>query len=651
MLKLILAMLLFTITLYSNDRALVRQQHQSEQRVALVIGNNNYKGEYLSKLHNPINDALAIKKVLESKNFKVIYAQDVTSRTMKLKLSEFYKSIRNGGVGLLYFSGHGMEFDGENYLIPVDAQINEKSEVSIDSIAVNTITKRMTRANNRLNVVVLDACRNDPFAKGGSGGLAKIDPPAGTLVAYATSAGKTASDGKKGENGAFTKYLIKYIKQKDLSLTQVFKKTRISVYKDTNKRQKPAVYDEIIGEDFFFTLPTKNQKSKSTPQVNANAENELWSMVKSSNTIEDYNYYISSYPKGRFVSVANYKIKKLKPKKQEIKKYTLKINPTPSDAKVQITNIKPRYHDNMELKKGTYYARVSKQGYHTKKKKISLYDDMELDIRLEKEKSNDAPKNFVHIKAGSFQMGSNDGDADEKPKYRVDIDYDFYIGKYEVTVGEFREFINATNHKVQTETNGGCWIYEDKWKQKSDADWQNPYFSQTDKSPVVCVSHNDAKAYANWLNRKTGKNYRLPTEAEWEYVARAGTTTKYSFGDSKSNLKYYANLADSLTNFSWKESWDDGYKNTSPVGTFRPNLWGVYDMHGNVWEWCEDWYTDSYKSTPRDGTDNDSGNQKKRVLRGGSWCGNAVILRSANRYRFNPADASGSVGFRVVLLP
>ncbi len=261
-------------------------------------------------------------------------------------------------------------------------------------------------------------------------------------------------------------------------------------------------------------------------------------------------------------------------------------------------------------------------------------------LKAKKYKANTrAPEGFVHIKAGSFQMGSSSGDKDEKPVHRVNIDYDFYIGKYEVTVGEFRKFIDATNHSVETNTNGGCFIYDGKWKKESNANWDNPYFSQSENAPVVCVSHNDAKAYTNWLSQKSGKTYRLPTEAEWEYVARAGTTTKYSFGDSKNNLSSYG----------WYK--DNSNNKTYEVGQKQPNPWGVYDMHGNVWEWCEDRYTDSYSNTPRNGKDNNSGSQKKRVLRGGSWNSNAGVLRSANRIGNFPDGSSVNYGFRVVFLP
>jgi len=272
----------------------------------------------------------------------------------------------------------------------------------------------------------------------------------------------------------------------------------------------------------------------------------------------------------------------------------------------------------------------------TKQEMNYIYTLLNSNERVHTTTTTQSKDGFVLIKRGSFMMGSNSGEADEKPVHKVKIDYNFYIGKYEVTVGEFRKFIDATGYKVDTKSNGGCWIYDKKWQQKSDASWKKPYFLQTEQSPVVCVSHNDTKAYTKWISKKEGTTYRLPTEAEWEYVARAGTTTKYSFGSFDNRLGQYA----------WYSK--NSLSKTHKVGQKNPNRWGVYDMHGNVWEWCEDWYVDSYKNTPRNGSDNDSKSQNYKVLRGGSWFDISSNLRSPFRVRGNPAYTSNNVGFRVV---
>ncbi|HHB93577.1 MAG TPA: caspase family protein [Campylobacterales bacterium] len=268
---------------------------QTEQRVALVIGNNNYQGDRLPKLINPINDAMAIKNILEHKGFDVIYQEDGGIREMRKVLSTFYKKIAKGGVGFFYFSGHGIEVEGQNYIIPIDAKIEEKSDTEYEAIALGKITKRMQNAKNRLNIVVLDACRNDPFSRSaGTGGLAKTEP-IGLFVSFSTGAGSVASDGKSGENGLFTKSLIKHMQQ-ELDLQDVFQKTREEVYDNSNQKQFPAIYNQTIRGKFFFTLPTSSPKEAESSQksvqqsevpkkVDYNTQSQAKSISKSSSNL------------------------------------------------------------------------------------------------------------------------------------------------------------------------------------------------------------------------------------------------------------------------------------------------------------------------------------------------------------------------------
>ena len=254
-LKFLIILIALLIELNANDRAVrIIEKMKGEQRVALVIGNNDYQGA-LPKLHNPINDARAIRDILIERGFKkIIYREDATKREMQKALNEFYRNIRRGGVGFFYFSGHGIEVDGRNYLIPIDANIEEKSDTVYEAFSLDKITARMQNAKNRLNIVVLDACRNDPFSRAvGKGGLAKMEP-IGLFISFSTGAGQVASDGRVGENGLFTKSLIKYM-QKPLKLQDVFRKTREEVYEASNQKQFPAIYDQTVKGDFYFTFP------------------------------------------------------------------------------------------------------------------------------------------------------------------------------------------------------------------------------------------------------------------------------------------------------------------------------------------------------------------------------------------------------------
>ena len=271
----ILTIFLLSIFLFAeaDDRAVkITTEVLEEQRVALVIGNNEYRG-VLSKLRNPINDAKSIKDILESRGFDVIFKKNSTKKDMRATLNNFYEKIRKGGVGMFYFSGHGIEVDGQNYLIPIDAKLDEKSDAEFEAISLNMITKKMQNAKNRLNIIVLDACRNDPFSRSaGAGGLAKSEP-IGLFVSYSTGAGSVASDGKAGENGLFTKYLVKNMKR-SLALQEVFQQTRKDVYVASNQKQFPAIYNQTINGKFYFTLPqggvvpkTETRVVESTPAV------------------------------------------------------------------------------------------------------------------------------------------------------------------------------------------------------------------------------------------------------------------------------------------------------------------------------------------------------------------------------------------------
>ena len=248
---------------------------------------------------------------------------------------------------------------------------------------------------------------------------------------------------------------------------------------------------------------------------------------------------------------------------------------------------------------------------------------------------------FVDIPGGTFQMGCSPGDSecedDERPVHTVSIK-PFRMGKYEVTVGQFRRFVEAAGYRTDAERGGNCWAVQadGQWAEQTGRDWRNPGFPQTDRHPVVCVSWNDAEAYVQWLSRQGVGRYRLPSESEWEYAARAGGSGRYSFGDSEAMLCDYGNVADRtaeqhLTAGLWR-SCDDGALYTAPVGGYRPNGFGLHDMHGNVWEWTEDCYHDSYAGAPSDGAAWTAGDCAQRVNRGGSWYHEPRNVRSSYRY-------------------
>jgi formylglycine-generating enzyme required for sulfatase activity len=255
---------------------------------------------------------------------------------------------------------------------------------------------------------------------------------------------------------------------------------------------------------------------------------------------------------------------------------------------------------------------------------------------------------MVVIPADSFRMGDSGGDGgkDAKPVHGVTIPKPFAAGKFEVTRGEFAAFVDATGHG----SGDGCYVYSgSKWSKDGSKNWRDPGYSQTGRDPVACVNWDDVQAYLEWLSGKAGKRYRLLSEAEWEYAARAGTSTKYGFGDLESGLCGYGNGADQSTSFSWRnKSCNDGYGDlTAPVGSFKANSFGLHDMHGNVWERVGDCWNANYDAAPTDGGVWSSGDCSRRVLRGGSWDSGPKDMRSAIRNMVNAGTRDFLSGFRL----
>jgi formylglycine-generating enzyme required for sulfatase activity len=244
---------------------------------------------------------------------------------------------------------------------------------------------------------------------------------------------------------------------------------------------------------------------------------------------------------------------------------------------------------------------------------------------------------MVVVRAGSFKMGSPANEsgrgADEDPQHDVTIANPFAVGKFDVTRDEFAAFVSDTGYDAGSK----CYIWTGQWTEKEGFSWRNPGFEQTGSHPVVCVSWSDSQAYVNWLNKKTSKDYHLLSESEWEYAARAGSTTTYYWGDETGTNN--ANCG------GCGSQWDN--KGTAPVGSFKPNAFGLYDMAGNVWEWTEDCYRDSYIGAPANGSPWTSGDCSRRVARGGSWYGFPRYLRSALRLGLTAGYRYDLIGFRV----
>jgi len=269
------------------------------------------------------------------------------------------------------------------------------------------------------------------------------------------------------------------------------------------------------------------------------------------------------------------------------------------------------------------------------------------------------------IPAGQFQMGDTvgDGDPSEQPVRTVRI-AGFRLSEVEVTRGQFAEFVRATGYRTDAERNvsgTGCRTLNTKtgeWKYRLGRNWREPGYNQTDQHPVVCVSWNDAQSLIDWLNRQTGLRFRLPSEAEWEYAARSGGADRYPWGPEPTQACHYANGADrtpwppgSRVSWNLKLNCTDGHFFTAPVATHSPNIFGLADMIGNVWEWTADCGTASLAGAPVDGAARLTAECAGRVTRGGSWNSDPRVLRVTTRPNDAPWERDSDRGFRLARDP
>jgi formylglycine-generating enzyme required for sulfatase activity len=538
----------------------------AEKRVALVIGNSAY--DKITPLKNPKNDAEAVATTLAHLGFDVIKGVDLDHEKFAQTVREFARSLEGADTAVLFYAGHGLQVNNRNYLAPIDAKLENEADLDFQMIQVETILTQMER-EPRINIVFLDACRDNPLARNLARsmgtrsaaighGLARVETGIGTLIAFATQPGNVALDGDS-EHSPFTAALLKHIETPGLDISILMRKVRQDVIAATSSRQVPWDNSSLTA-DFAFVAPEPVAPPKSVePVVVTVPKPERTSQYKPGDTFKDC----------------------------------------------------------------------------------------------------DQCPEMVVVPAGEFMMGSPDEkELYEGPQHQVRIVAPFAVGKFEVTKDQFDAFIYSSGSGY--DAGSKCGTYEkNEYDVRTGRSYSDPGFGQAGNEPAVCINWDDAKAYVNWLSNTTGKIYRLLSESEWEYAARAGSQLSLVSAKRDGDLCANGNSFDitakkalpTLNSFngyvSPKTNCSDGYVYTSPAGIFAPNAFGLYDMQGNVGEWIEDCYHASYRGAPSDGSAWVSGGDcSKRVLRGGSWLSS---LRSAeHRSNEETGDPRASdAGFRV----
>ena len=558
--------------------------------IALVMGMGNYQNAFIGKypfesLNNPVNDATDMAKTLDNLGFEVILETELKTKTaMKKAVLAFRKRLpKKGGVGLFYFSGHGFQYQNANYLVPLNAAIASDIDIEDQVLKTDYVLRHLEKANQKgVNLMILDACRDSIptdffddretkglFADDLKTGFTTMTAPVGSLIAYSTAPNTTSWGGLPTErNSVYTKHLLSSLQNKPyLNITHLLMTVRQGVIQETQNQVKQEPWEHTsLTNPFCFNPPCMSE-----------SEYQLRLKMADLNEAE-----------AQRLAELEAKLKRENALQQQA-------------LLQQIAELEKQQVDSARLRQVAPHspklAALEKQLQEPKPGPAG-------EVFRDRLKDGSSGPEMVWIPEGRFKMGDiqGGGDSDEKPVHWVSVKK-FAMGRYEITFAEYDKFAKATSRK-----------------KPSDEDWGRG------NRPVINVSWLDVTAYAQWLSQQTGQQYRLPTEAQWEYAARAGTKTKYWWGNDVG--KNRAACDGCGAKWGW-----DAKRMTAPVGSFAANPFGLYDTAGNVWEWTCSEYEYPYNGKEMKClSKNRSNDDSLFVLRGGSWVSVAMWMRSAIRY-------------------
>ena len=554
------------------------------RRVALVIGNSVYA--HTGELENPVNDATAMRDALTRLDFDVVFRRDADEDAMEDALGVFEEMSAGAELALVFYAGHGMEMNGNNYLVPVDARLSSSAAVGRETVSLDDVLNAVADATTR--IVILDACRNNPFTRSmrgavranvRSGGLAAVSAGAGSLVAYAAAAGDVADDGD-GRHSPFTEALLAHIEQPGVDVRIMLGNVGEAV-RDRTARQQPFIYSSLSGEHYLGdvtggpnpaaveTALGLNRDARRTVQQGLVAAGfaagvpdgvfgpttraAIRAWQRSRGAVPS-GYLDASSSSALGAPVASALPVAVPPAASGSSAAAVLQQETVFWQSIQGSTDPADFEAYLELFTNGTFSRLARNRLAA----LRALDGGAGSPATERPGAG-APASVSGIASAGVDAPRRPGDVfrdcDECPEMVVLPGGGLALGRYEVTVGEYRAFAAATGGGAS----GGCFTFGDGGNS-----WRAPGFPQTDRHPVTCLSWEDAQAYVSWLSRRTGATYRLPTEAEWDR-RRAGSQPDAT-------------------------GWGRGTRpdGTCPVGTYGSNAAGLSDMVGNVWEWTSD---------------------------------------------------------------
>jgi formylglycine-generating enzyme required for sulfatase activity len=685
-------------------------QHDQGRRVALVIGNGRYA--HATTLRNPANDAGSMATALEALGFEVVGGGkdgiDLDKGEFSVRIRDFARQLRDGAevaTALLYYAGHGLQVEGRNYLVPVDAVLEFEADIGSELFELQHILNEMERPR-RTSIVLLDACRNNPLARnlaramgldvrsaGITEGLAEQKVVAGTLIAYATHPGHVAYDGD-GQNGFFTEALLAHLatpgREVELMLKDVRSKVVMATADKSHGPQVPWVNSSLVGAFYFKSAP-------NDPAIRLDHAASEWARLKDTNDklglrrlAQYFPGYFGDHALDRIADIereeeaALASAKALAQVEAQQREYAALVRlhdtewqatmgdgsaaayerflvgwnqgPHVAAARKQLVALQQQQRLAEEQQREVEALRAAEADAEKDRRegrlRIAVGDnDSRKFARLkpgESVRDLDIAPELVLVPPGQFMMGSKNGKGndEERPEHRVTISYPLLVGKYPVTFAEWDSAVAAGGviHKPANNI-------------------------RASRHPVTDVNWHDAKEYVTWLSTLTGQTYRLLSEAEWEYCCRAGSTTEFWWGDqiasdqasySGINVKYDSShkgiqaLPRKVVQGVMRGLFGLGGRDeallwsTTPVDKFRQNQFGLYDMHGNTFELCEDIWSGHYNGAPVDGAAwTMDVTPSSRVARGGAYIFDSGFLRSASRIPVSADFRGDFFGFRV----
>ena len=583
----LLTLLSATVTAFGQNVAA-----EAPRRVALVIGNGSYPQSPVGSLPG---DARAFADVLRDDGFDVVYAENARRTEMEAAISVFTRKLGWGVTAVVYYGGHAVQYQDRNFLLAIDSKIATEADARTEGIDIDLILDPLIVSRPAGCVVILDAARKNPWQQIVSGrvrGLAHQPPIQGLTVIYPVAPGEVVGDAPRSAN-LFAVELLKSVKVPGLSFKEVFRRVRTSVAQATRDQQIPSE-SSPSPDDLVISSTRKTAATPAAPVRAADpVELGFWDTIKGSDNPADFKAYLDSYPDGAFAVIARTRLEQIEAKSANRTAAPAPPPPAPQPPAASQPPAAPQ------------------------PPAASLPPAASQPAAVAQAVIRDCPQcpEMVLIAAGAFEMGSTEMFDFEAPVHQVSIRKPFYIGRREVTFEEWDACIAEAGCKQRPDDRG----------------------LGRARRPAIDLDWDDAKGYTAWLSQKTGHTYRLPTESEWEYAARAGSTTTYPWGKTVDKDK--ANCIGCTT---------DPLKKAVDTGSFKPNAFGIYDMTGNAAEWVEDCWNDNYRGAPADGSAWTKPQCRERVLRGGSFNNDPRYLRSAARFKYDHDVRFYTNGFRVV---